>query len=157
MNQYFKSWRIMITKIVPPILCTFLLVCCACGVSAKTSGVLSREVATTTKVYVECDPPYGSNDYYHSNPTFTIDAVLKPGSLAQANAVYLLELYENGNFRSNSDTEISWTQNELNVSQERTVKFSCTEQEYLAYFGKDISSVFMIVPILSTDIPISST
>jgi hypothetical protein len=106
-------------------------------------------------IYVDCVPVYGSNDYYHEIPTFTINIDVMPGSLAEAGTMYSVNLYESGRYRGNA--LISWTPAQLSASAVQSLKFSSAEQEYCNYFSKDLSSVFMIDVNVSTAVHVPAT
>ena len=76
----------------------------------------------------------------NSNPSINVGVV--PNSSAEAGYYYVIDLYEKGELR---DSEfIQWNEPELNVAKEKLVNFSLSKQEYSAYYGEDIRSVFSI-------------
>jgi hypothetical protein len=130
--------------------CLSLLCSCAISSATTTTGVVTRprNTVTVNNIYVDCVPVYGSNDYYHEDGKFTINVDLMPGSLAEADIVYSVNLYESGRYRA--DALVSWTPAQLDASAVQTAKFSSAEQEYNDNFNKDLSSIFTIDIKVST-------
>ena len=73
-------------------------------------------------------------------PILYIDLV--PSTLAVANEEYTVGLYDEGTYRDS--TTVSWNQPEINVGDSAQVKFSVSQTEFNAYYGKDVSGVFSV-------------
>jgi len=67
---------------------------------------------------------------------------LHPTNHTVANKVYVVDLYEKGNFRAR--TKVSWNQPEINVSSMKLVSFPLTWEEEKAYRFKDVSHIFSV-------------
>jgi len=73
---------------------------------------------------------------------YSINVNIKPDKSAIAGETYKMDLYDEGKLRDS--TNFSFTQPEINVEAIETISFSATIEEYNAYFGKDLSSVFSV-------------
>jgi len=92
--------------------------------------------------------------YDLTNGAQVLNVTLIPTALAIANEVYTVYLYDEGNYRDS--TTVSWNQPEINVSDSVTVSFPISQNEYNAYYAKDVSNVFS-VSILSMPVVTSTT
>jgi len=82
--------------------------------------------------------PYLLHSY--KDPVFTVE--LEPTSLAVANKIYIVEIYEKGRLRAR--TTISWNQPELNVFTHKYAYFRLTNEEWDAYSWKDVKHLFTL-------------
>jgi hypothetical protein len=67
---------------------------------------------------------------------------LKPTKSALAGETYDVDLYEKGAFRAT--TKVRFTQPEINVQSDVTVYFPASQDEFNAYYTKDISHIFSV-------------
>jgi hypothetical protein len=107
-----------------------------CGAISNLTTIATKNVAVL-----------GDNGIYafigaFSGYRYDIDVDLKPTKYAEANKTYVVDLYENGKLRASKN--ISFTQPEINVGSDKTVAFPATDEEYYAYWGKDISHIFSV-------------
>ncbi len=103
--------------------------------------VSQRTIATVTNMWV------GSTYSFMGliplpDQGYSLFVELEPTRYALAETVYEVELYEKGNLRAS--TSIAWNQPEINVSSTKSVYFSITEEEYNAYYQKDVSHIFSV-------------
>lgn len=75
-------------------------------------------------MYVRQDTRYPFDTYY-------LHVSLVPTSRAEANTIYLVDLYEKGNLRASKS--ISWSQPEINVLAPKIASFQISYSEYITY------------------------
>ena len=75
-------------------------------------------------------------------PRNAIDIAIAPTSKAASGKIYFVELYEKGVLRARGT--ISWNQPEINVKKPVNIYFPVSEDEFNAYFGKDITGIFSV-------------
>jgi hypothetical protein len=120
-------------------------------------GVIQTPTGTTTKSLTPGLVATAQSmvvGYDLTNGAQVLNVTLIPTSLAIANEVYTVYLYDEGKYRDS--TTVSWNQPEINVSDSVTVSFPISQTEYNAYYAKDVSDVFS-VSILSTPVVTSTT
>jgi hypothetical protein len=95
-----------------------------------------KTIATVTNMWAN----FGDSGFpYYRGGNFLF-VELKPTDSTLADKAYEVDLYENGNLRAS--TSIAWNQPEINVSSTKLVQFPITEEEYNAYYQKDVSHIF---------------
>lgn len=114
---------------------------------ASVGSFLPNPQATTVKSVANNVAALGSHGIYVGTGVFTpytnvVFVDLIPTKSAIANTLYTVELYENGNLRD--QTTVSFNQPQINVQSDVTVYFAASEDEYNAYFMKDISHIFSV-------------
>jgi hypothetical protein len=114
--------------------------------TTTTTASVPSTIATVQSMGVGFD--------FSNNGAPILDVHLIPSTRAIANEQYTVDLYDEGNFRDS--TIVSWNQPEINVSDSAEVKFSLSQTEYNACYGKDVSGVFSVT-ISATPVIISPT
>lgn len=74
---------------------------------------------------------YGKTDIYTYLFSEVLGVTLTPTNNAEANTVYVVDLYENGIYRASSS--VKWNQPEINIKASKDVYFSLSHEEYQAY------------------------
>ncbi len=92
-------------------------------------------IANAEKYYVGTQIVNGKTEY-------RLYVSLVPTKSALGNYEYEVQLYDKGINRDS--TTIMWNQPEINVSKSKTVSYKITTEEYKAYKGEDLSTVFKI-------------
>ncbi len=102
---------------------------------ASCGGAGNKIPATTTGMSVVCTDGGWCK-------TYALGVSLTPTSFAQADKLYTVDLYEEGNFRAS--TTVSWNQLELNVQTHKSARFPLTKAEGDTYIYHDMSNIFSV-------------
>jgi hypothetical protein len=100
----------------------------------QASPQLSPPIATVQYIGVDL--------FLRIGASHNIFLTLKPTNIAVADERYVADLYEKGTLKES--IAFTWNQPEINVLKEKVIEFSCTQQEYDAYRGEDISHIFSV-------------
>lgn len=110
----------------------------------KKAIAVSRatNIATTESMWVSSVGTPFSIITGEKHSPYNLIVELKPTKSALPDHKYIVELYENKEYRD--ERFISWNQPELNVLKKKLARFPITKDEYDAYFMEDVSHIFTV-------------
>ncbi len=73
---------------------------------------------------------------------YALEVELKPYRAVEPEYLYIVELYEKNDFRD--QTNVAWSEPEINVVKSKSVYFRISQTEYDAYREENISGLFKI-------------
>ena len=121
-------------NIVLILTCVLLATATGCSLFKSSTGtpITATPISNNNGNIATCGKEDITVDTYNLYGLEQLHIKLTPTNNAEANIVYVVDLYDKGNYRAS--TTVYWNQPQLNVKQPADVYFPLNHDEYEAYY-----------------------